>query len=163
MRRKLCRSCKELYLPEPQTYRQQKTCNKRSCRDWRIREKWRRWILKNPLYGQSRKVKQKQWRDGHVGYWKRWRKMHSEYVNRNRKEQKRRDAKKRGFLAKPTEWRQVYIEKLDRIRSLRFLAKPTECEEVLFYQIEGLCCYLKQELLLAKPTDIDNKRLYVKE
>ena len=89
--------------------------------------------------------------------------MHSEYVKRNRKEQERRDAKKRGFLAKPTEWRQVYIEKLDRIRSLRFLAKPTECEEVLFYQIEGLCCYLKQELLLAKPTDIDNKRLYVKE
>jgi hypothetical protein len=75
-------------------------------------------------------------------------------VNGNRKRQKCRDARKRGNLAKPTEINAVYIDELDRIMDLQFLAKPTESEELLRYQIDGICRYLKMRLNLAKPTNI---------
>ena len=157
MRRTKCRCCYELYFPNPRTYDQQKTCSKKCCRAWRIRQKWKNWIQKNPLYGQGPQIKQKSWRKQHPDYWQKWRSSHPGYVERNRKAQKMRDAKKRGFLAKPTEWKAVCIEELARIRSLRLLAKPTECEQILFYGIDGVCNYLQRQVLLAKPTDIDKR------
>ncbi len=132
MRRKRCRCCQVLYQPHPQTYRQQKVCSKAACRAWRIREKWKRWSGKDPLYFQSRKIKQKQWRQTHRSYWKAWRKKHPGYVGRNRKQQIRRNAKNRGMIAKPTAW-----------------------EELLDYKIVGICKILQAGQLIAKPTGID--------
>jgi hypothetical protein len=126
MRRKKCHSCGELYDPYPQTYRQQKVCYKAKCKAWRIRQKWRSWSFRHPLYHLSRKIKQKRWREQHPQYWKTYRQEHSAYVKRNRKLQKLRDAQKRGFLAKPTAWEKDRLDKLERIRALGNLAKPTD-------------------------------------
>jgi len=158
MRRKCCRSCHQLYTPHPQTYRQQKTCSKAYCRRWRLHQKWQRWSMKNPLYAESRQGKLKEWRHLHRDYWGRWRKDHTEYVKENRRKQKRRDARRRGNLAKPTEWNTHCSEKIARIRSLRDLAKPTESIPILFRQVDGICDYLGKQLYLAKPTAIDTRR-----
>ena len=166
MRRKKCRCCHTLYLPYPQTYRQQITCNKKSCRAWRNREKWKNFIRKDPLYGQSQKVKQKQWRQSHPHYWKAWRKNHAAYVARNRRLQKVRDARKLGFLAKLTEWRAFWLqnlEKLREIKNLQNLAKATEWEGVLGQQIDGVLDYLRAQVLLAKATATDKKGVAMKQ
>lgn len=155
MRRKKCRCCGELYEPYVPTYRRQKVCSKVACREWWAREKWRRWSQKDPLYGAGRKVKQKQWRKKHREYWRRWRQSHPGYVKRNCKLQKARDAKKRGFLAKPTDWKRISLEKLRGIGGLRNLAKPTDWSEKMGLRIDGILKYLKGEVLLAKPTVID--------
>ena len=107
------------------------------------------------MYGQSRKGKLKAWRQAHPSYWKAWRKKHPGYVGRNRKAQIRRNAKNRGMIAKPTAWNAVSLEKLGRIGALRVIAKPTEWGEVYGQQIDGILKYLKREVLIAKPTDMD--------
>jgi len=157
MRRKRCCCCHKLYWPHPQTYRQQKTCDKEFCRAWRLQEKWKLWSRKNPLYGQSRKGKLRLWRQEHPGYWKAWRKQHPYYVSRNRLAQKARNAKNRRWIAKPTEWSSICIDKLRQIVSLRLIAKPTAWEDVLIWKIDGICRYLKAQVLIAKPTDIDRR------
>lgn len=158
MRRKRCHCCRSLYLPDPRTYRQQKTCAKESCRTLRKRQAVQNWWKEHPLYGASRTVKQKQWRAKHGGYWKGWRKEHAGYVNRNRKAQKLRNARNRGWIAKQNEWKAVCIDKLERIRHLRLIAKQNEIGEVSGLQIDGLCRYLKGQLMIAKQNDMDARK-----
>ena len=150
MRKKKCRCCRRWYLPQAQTYRQQKTCNKASCRAWRKRQAPKAWRLRNPLYSESGRVKQKQWRQKHLGYWRAWRKAHPGYVERNRKTQKNRNAKNRGLIAKRNEWNAICIEKLRGIALLRLIAKENEWKETIFHQIDGLCRYLEGQLMIAK-------------
>jgi len=160
MREKRCRCCCQFYQPHPQTYRQQKTCNKESCRAWRKSQALKTWRMKNPLYDESRKSKLKFWRESHPGYWKEWRQLHPAYVARNRKAQKVRDARKRGFLAKRNEWRSFWLQKLDelgKIQNLRDLAKQNEWDNVLASQIDGVLQYLRGQVLLAKRNDIDRR------
>ena len=151
MRKKRCKCCRELYPPDPRTYLQQKTCDKESCRAWRLRQKWRNYIEKDPQYASSRKIKQKQWRESHPGYWRAWREAHREYVARNLKLQKARDAKKRGFLAKPTEWRLISRQNLESIRKISKATtscKATEIGQVHSLQIDGILKYLQGQLFL---------------
>ena len=160
MRKKRCHCCRKLYQPHPQTYLQQKTCDNPACRAWRNREKWKDFIRQDPLYSQSQKVKQKQWRQSHPRYWKVWRKDHPAYVARNRKLQKARDARKLGFLAKLTEWRPFWLQNLEKLREIKNpqnLAKPTEWERILASRIDGVLDYLRAQVLLAKPTGIDRR------
>lgn len=154
-RRKKCRSCRELFQPKPQTYRHQITCEKPECRAWRIRRKWRNWSERNPLYGVSRRGKQKRWRrECGAEYMRRYRKEHVAYVNRNRRLQGARDAKRRN-LVKPTAWSAVCLEKRKRNRTLRFLVKPTEWPDLLFHELDGLWAQLGGISNLVKPTDLE--------
>ena len=109
MRRKRCRCCHELYLPDSRGYRQQKTCSKPGCRAWRKRQAVKAWKLKNPIYALSDPVKQKKWRKEHKGYWKKRRSKHSGYVMRNRKAQRLRNAGNRCVIAKGNGIDGVYI------------------------------------------------------
>lgn len=151
MRKKLCRCCRELYQPDPRAYSQQITCSKPACRAWRILQKWRNYLAKDPEYAASRKIKQKIWRENHPDYWRAWRKKHPQYVARNRKLQKGRDAKKGKFLAKPTEWRLIFRQNLESIREIpqaMLSCKATEIGRVHSLQIGGILTYLKGQLLL---------------
>lgn len=163
MRRKLCRCCRKPYQPHPQTYRQQKTCDNQSCRAWRKSQALKGWRLKNPLYVESCRAKQGVWRRNHSHYWKTWRKTHPGYVQRNRKLQKARNARNRGVIAKRNEWKQVCVEKLARIRSLRLIAKENEWNGIAFRQIDGLCRYLQAQVMIAKGNAMDGKGSAVKE
>lgn len=161
MRKKRCHCCRKLYQPHPQTYLQQKTCDKGSCRAWRRSQAVKTWKLKYPQYAQSDPAQQKLWRENNPDYWKEWRKAHAGYVSKNRKLQKARDAKKRGFLAKGNAWRPIWLQKVDqlrRIQNLGDLAKRNEWTEVPLRQIDGLCRYLKGQMSLAKGNGIDLRR-----
>ena len=160
MRRKLCRCCHKVYLPHPQTYRQQKTCDEPSCRAWRKSQALKGWRAKNPFYDKSRENKLKTWRAAHSGYWKEWRQLHPAYAAGNRRRQKARDAEKRGFLAKRNEWRAFWLQnlyELSEIKNLRDLAKRNEWEGAVELQIEGVLGYLRGQLMLAKRNAIDRK------
>jgi hypothetical protein len=155
LRRKKCRCCHELFPPYPQTYRQQITCEKPECRAWRKRRKWERWSERNPLYGASRRAKQKRWRQKHgAAYMRRYRKEHAAYVKRNRRWQRARDAKRRN-LVKPTAWSAVCREKRRQNHALRLLVKPTEWPELLFHELDGVWAQLGGISNLVKPTAID--------
>ena len=155
MRRKRCRCCQQLYLPCPQTYRQQKTCKKPGCRAVRKRRAQKAWSRKNPYYWESCRSKQKLWREKNKGYWGQWRKEHPGYVKGNRRMQKRRDARKRGFLAKQDTWNAICIDKLGRIKAVGDLAKQDEWTQAQGRQIDGILNYLKGQLVLAKQDAID--------
>ena len=157
MRQKRCRCCRGLYLPRPQSYRQQKTCGRPACRVWRICQALAAWRLKNPLYGESRKGKLAVWRQNHRGYWNRWRKGHPGYVARNRRAQRQRNAKNRGLIAKRNGWNAIPLEKLERIGSLGVIAKRNGCNEISLRQIDGILGYLKGQVLIAKRNDIDRR------
>ena len=122
-RRKTCRCCRELFLPRPQTYRQQIVCTKPACAAWRKRRAQKTWWTNNPLYSLSRQAKQKAWRRDHPGYGRAWRQKHPGYVERNRRAQKRRDGRKRAFLAKQNAWNRVHSEKARQTMRLCDLAK----------------------------------------
>jgi len=157
-RRKKCGCCRELYHPHPQTYRQQKTCDKPACRRWRKRRNWKRWKGKHPVRGDRYRGQQAAWRAAHRGYNRAWRAKHPGSVARNRSGQRRRNREKRGVIAKPTAWKRVHREKLDRIRRLRKIAKPTAWGNptVQGLVIEGLTGYLEWAEMIAKPTGMDN-------
>ena len=148
-RRKRCRCCHKLYRPHPPNYRRQKICAKEACRAQWNRQKWRRWREKHPLLTKNSPIKQKQWREKHRGYWKRWRKEHPGYVKRNRMMQKRRGGRKRGNLAKQTDWEGLCLENMRRIRVLRDLAKQTDW---VGGEIVGIWRNLRRLKLLAKQT-----------
>ena len=145
-RRKKCRCCGELFLPCPQTYRQQITCDKESCRAWRRRQAQANWRIKNLDYDESRGGKTAQWRAAHPDYWREWRARHPGYVGRNRQGQKRRDGVKRGILAKQNEWIRKRIEYEHQIVHLAHLAKQNEWTRYT----DGIC----RKMILAKQNDI---------
>mgnify|MGYP007100742721 CR=1 FL=1 len=145
-RRKKCRCCGNLFLPCAQTYREQITCEKESCRRWRRgRAQWK-WRAKNPGYDESGEVKRAQWRAAHRNYWREWRARHPGYVSRNREGQKRRDALKRGGLAKQNEWIRKRVDYQSRIARLAHLAKQNEWARFT----DGIC----RGLILAKQNDM---------
>lgn len=150
-RRKKCRCCQQWYPPHPQTYRQQKTCERPACRAQRRRQAWHAWSLKNPLSPASRHQKVAHWRAPHgAASMRRYRQTHPAYVRRNRALQHRRDTRRR-LLVKPTVWNSLHREKLTRIRTLRSLVTPNECTVVLAQQIDGLCRYLAWAVPLVTP------------
>lgn len=159
MRRKRCRACHQLYKPEPRSYRRQKTCSKESCKILWKRRYQKAWKLKDPLYWEESRVQQKLWREKHRDYWFKWRKEHPGYVKRNRLAQRRRDAQKRGFLAKGVDWKAIRLDKLSRIKALGNPAKQVDWPSVQSDQIDGIIDYLKGEVLLAKQVYIDAKRV----
>ncbi len=117
---------------------------------------------RNPLLAGNNPIKQKLWRQNNKGYWKGWRRKHPGYVLRNRKAQRVRNAKCRGLIAKGNASNGVYIEKLHQIRHLHLIAKGNAWQEVIRYQIDGICQYLRGQLLIAKGNAIDKRVPYVR-
>jgi hypothetical protein len=163
MRRKRCQCCHELYEPEPRSYRRQKTCKKARCRGMRRRQAVQRWKARNPLLAGNNSVKQKQWRQSHRDYWRRWRSTHAGYVQRNRKAQRSRNAQRRRVIAKGNDLNMVYTDKSTQINALRLIAKGNDWQRATDCQIDGICRYLQGQLLIAKGNDIDTKRLRMRE
>ena len=159
MRKKKCQCCHELYQPDSRTYSQQKTCSKPQCRAWRRHKAVKSWKQKNPYCAEWNPAKQKKWRQENKGYWKKWRAKHPGYVAKNRKAQRRRNAKCRGLIAKGNEIEAICTEKIEQIRYLRLIAKGNELGWVIQKQIDGICRYLRWQLLIAKGNDIDIVRM----
>jgi len=155
MKRKRCCCCHELYEPEPRSHRRQKTCKKAPCRRMRRRAAVKKWKRKHPHYARSEPAKQQKWREQNPGYWKQWRAKHPGYVARNRRAQRGRNAQQRRLIAKGNDLNTVCIDKLRQIRLLRLIAKGNDWQQVAGWQIDGICRYLQDQLLIAKGNDMD--------
>lgn len=74
-RKRKCRHCKELYLPDIRNRHHQRYCSKPGCRKVSKKVSQQRWVssekgwdyFKNP----DNTIRVKQWRKAHPGYWKR--------------------------------------------------------------------------------------------
>lgn len=74
-RKRNCRHCKELYLPDIRNRHHQRYCSKPECRKASKKASQQRWAssekgwdyFKNP----DNTLRVKQWREAHPGYWKR--------------------------------------------------------------------------------------------
>jgi hypothetical protein len=73
----------------------QSVCSRPDCQRQRRRDYHRRKIASDPVYRQVCRDSPRKWRGQHPGYWKQYRQLHPEVVERNRQQQRRRDQKRR--------------------------------------------------------------------
>ena len=89
-----CRYCNQPFQPSlfcPG----QLVCSRPDCQRQRRRDYHRRKIASDPVYRQVCLESPRKWRDQHPGYWKQYRQLHPQVVERNRQQQRRRDQKRR--------------------------------------------------------------------
>lgn len=99
-----CRCCGQSFQPRPQnptqSYCSQRACQRARKRDWQ-REKRTR----DPDYRANDQAARRSWARTHPLYWRAWRERHPEYVERNRRGQAVRNARRRaGVIAKEDAW-----------------------------------------------------------
>lgn len=95
IRRKKCRYCPTLFVPNPRLGDRQKTCDSTKCRKALKADNNARWTEANPDYFRNDYLRVKEWLDDHPGYLQHYRNSHPEYVQRNRTAQRRRDRRKK--------------------------------------------------------------------
>lgn len=97
MPRRRCRFCQKLF--EPSKFRpDQSVCTDPACRSQRRNEYHRQKIASDPEYAEVVRDSRRKWREAHPDYQKTYRQTHEAAVERNRVQQKGRDAKRRAQL-----------------------------------------------------------------
>jgi hypothetical protein len=90
MHLRTCKHCQGLYTPCPRVKNQQ-YCSKPECQRARKRYWHKRKLLEDETYRANQEVAKRLWRDKHSDYWRQYRALHPEYVERNRKMQRNRN------------------------------------------------------------------------
>jgi hypothetical protein len=94
MEQRRCAGCHKLFHPRPQCP-DQTFCSAAECQ----RERKRRWQktrrAADPDYRDNDVQANRQWRSQHPGYWRAYRRNHSQYVTGNRQQQRQRDQARR--------------------------------------------------------------------
>jgi hypothetical protein len=119
---KICLCCAEDFVPYPGRP-DQGFCSKAGCQ----RERRRRWhrekMVSDPVYRQGQSDCQRDWRERHPDYWRKYRAAHLDYCERNRRKQRERDrrhsASPAGALAKMDE-----VTRCNDIESGRYILVP---------------------------------------
>ena len=74
-RRRKCRHCRELFLPDPRNLRHQHYCSKPACRRASKAASQQRWLRKaenrDDFRGPANVQRVRAWRGAHPGYWQR--------------------------------------------------------------------------------------------
>ena len=89
-RRKRCRFCKELFVPDPRLKGRQVACSKEECQRARKRADRDDWLKRHPGYFTGRYANTKSWRHQHPDYQRRWRREHPEVRTRDNTRRRRR-------------------------------------------------------------------------
>ena len=84
MKRKRCRYCKRLFIPDPRVGDRQVACDDPHCKKTHKAKNYASWRRRNPDYFRNDYPRVKQWLDQHPGYLKEYRQSHPEYVRKNR-------------------------------------------------------------------------------
>ena len=95
MKRKRCRYCKKLFIPNPRVGDHQVTCDDPHFKKAHKAKTNAHWRRRNPDYFRNDYPRVKRWLDQHPGYLKQYRQTHLEYMKKNREIQRVRDRKKR--------------------------------------------------------------------
>lgn len=89
MEKRLCVACRQLFRPRPQSPRQT-YCRSRACQ----RERRRRWqeakLRTDPDYRENQQNAQGAWCERNPDYWREYRRMHPDYRERNKAQQRAR-------------------------------------------------------------------------
>jgi hypothetical protein len=89
-----CRYCQQAFRPAPY-HPQQVVCSKPACQSQRRNDYRRQKIASDPVYQQVCLESPRKWRRANPDYWKKYRQVHPEQVERNRRQQRLRDLKRR--------------------------------------------------------------------
>jgi hypothetical protein len=90
-RRKRCRFCGKLFLPDPRLKTRQSACSAPECQRARRKENQESWLERHPGYFDGRYFNTKDWRRAHPDYQRRWRREHPEaHARDNDRRQKAR-------------------------------------------------------------------------
>ena len=101
MGRTRCAACDDLFTPR-RNVPDQKYCSKPECQRER-RRRWQRQKLKeDPDYRANQAAAQLRWRERHPDYWRRYRRSHPAYTERNRQQQRQRNRYRRQAATGPS-------------------------------------------------------------
>ena len=115
MKRKRCRYCKRLFLPDPRVGERQKSCGDPLCQKAHKVENNARWRGRNPDYFRNDYPRVKEWLDQHPGYLKDYRQSHPEYVKKNREARRLRYRRKKLCVDIQAEIKRQSIEITDKL------------------------------------------------
>ena len=115
MKRKRCRYCKRLVIPDPRVGERQKTCGDPLCQKAHKAENNTRWRERNPDYFCNDYPRVKEWLDQHPGYLREYRQSHPEYVKKNREARRLRYRRKRLCVDIQAEIKRQAIEMTDKL------------------------------------------------
>ena len=166
-RKRKCRKCRELFLPDPRSYRPtisgrkvsaQHYCSKPACQTESDRQSHRKHSQRNPLYRQNQLLSARRWRKKNGGYWHERRQEFPAGAKRNRVLQRQRDARSKANLANINSIKAVRIEKLKRIDILIDLANINSIEVPWMTVSEEIDAFLRWSSHLANIKAIGNRR-----
>ncbi len=101
MDRTRCAACEDLFTAR-RNVPDQKYCSKPECQRER-RRRWQRQKLKeDPDYRANQAAAQWRWRERHPDYWRRYRQTHPAYTERNRDQQRQRNARRKQVTTSPS-------------------------------------------------------------
>lgn len=89
-RRKRCRFCGELFLPNPRLKGRQIACAKKSCQKARKKRNQENWLKPQPDYFKGRYPNTKRWLGDHPGYLAEYRRRNPERVRQDNEARKKR-------------------------------------------------------------------------
>ena len=87
---KTCLWCKKLFHPHPAVH-DQRYCSERGCQKARKRKWQKEKLAKDSGYRANQAEAQRQWGSRNKDYWKRYRKQHPAYTEKNRIRQRERN------------------------------------------------------------------------
>lgn len=150
MTQKRCEICHDWFAPQARAPHQ-RCCSKPACRKKRKSATDKKWWLKNPNYGKSRKPKIQAWAKNYPDYWQKYRKKHPDYAQKER-QRMRSVRQKAKSVAKQDAVRQISIEKLESLRDLGadFVAK----QDAVRRRVNGILDYLFWRETVAKQDGI---------
>ena len=165
-RRRRCRHCHDLFLPDPRSYRPtadasrrvsaQHFCGKPECRRQSRNQTRKRCLRRNPRYRRRCLESARRWRKRHAGYSTQYRTEHPEKAAANRRKQKRRD-KRRRDLANNSTIESIRCEKLRQIETAIDLANNSTIGADWVPALEGIHRYLRWTSRLANNSVIDRR------
>lgn len=118
MKRKRCRYCKRLFIPDPRVGERQKTCGDPLCQKAHKAKNNARWRRKNSDYFHNDYPRVKRWLDQHPGYLNHYRQTHTEYVKKNREARRLGYRRKKLSVDIQAEIKRQSIETTDKLWSL---------------------------------------------
>lgn len=157
-RKRKCHKCRELFLPDPRSYRPttngrkvsaQHYCSKPACQTESDRQSHRKHIQKNPLYRQTQLLSARRWRKKNGGYYRERREEFPAVAKRNRVLQRQRNARSKANLANINSIKAVRIEKLKRIDILIDLANINSIQVPWMTVSEEIVAFLRWSSRLA--------------
>lgn len=128
-RKKRCPYCGKLFCPHSRLGDRQITCGNTSCKQQQQKHRYNCWKRNNLNLLRDN---QRDWRQNHVKYWKRYRRKHPEYVKRNRIQTRLRKSLSKTGLQNNADILQRIDSQMEFWSFQRFAKQPRSIFPLLF-------------------------------